>query len=90
MQTPPLNNMSKKYIAKAGFHNPVIGRKEAGEIVEDSQGARDSYKDGYLNEYKTKVIIDKPKVIKPPKEDLDKESPKKTVTKKTSKKSGKK
>ena len=93
--------MTKKYKAKVGFHNPKTGRVEVGDIIEDSFEARDLCRAGYIREYKTKVIVEKPKVIKTkivnsegvddkievgPEED----KPKKKVKKKTSKKTSKK
>ena len=50
----------EKYIAAIGFHNSSVGRKSKGDFVADSPAAEKLFKDGYLKEYKTKIIHQKP------------------------------
>jgi len=83
--------IEKKYIAKAGFHNQKIGRKEKGEGVDDCQDARDLAAIGYLRVnplYKTKVVNPKPEKVSDPEPQEPKDPPKasKKTTKKTTKK----
>ena len=70
----------KKYITKAGFHNPKTGRIKAGKILDDCPKTRELFEAGYLKEYKTKVLHDIP----------DHNKSKKTLEKKAYKKTEKK
>ena len=58
-----------KYKVNVGFHNLTIGRKVAGDEVEDSPAAHKLWTEGYLSkiveeeqpeEYKTKVVHKEP------------------------------
>ena len=51
------------YKAKTDFHDSRIGRVKAGQKVEDSSAARDLCKAGYLVEYKTKVVTQRPEKV---------------------------
>tara|TARA_R110002020_G_scaffold146608_2_gene321283 strand:+ start:4648 stop:4899 length:252 start_codon:yes stop_codon:yes gene_type:complete len=61
-QRPYLNMI--KYKVEVGFHNASIGRKHKGDIVEYSDEALQLWKEGYLKEYKTKVVDFKPEKTK--------------------------
>ncbi len=63
------------YKAKQDFHDPRVGRVKTGQKVENSVAAEELFKNGYLVEYKTKVV---------------KQSPEKTTKKRKSKKASKK
>lgn len=52
-----------KYKAKIDFHDSRVGRLRAGDVVDESKAAEDLCKAGYLVEYKTKVVQQRPEKV---------------------------
>jgi len=48
------------YKAKNDFHDPRVGRVKAGDVLDKSPHTDDLAANGYLVEYKTKVVQQKP------------------------------
>jgi hypothetical protein len=68
--------MKKKYFAENDFIHSAVGSLRAGEHeLEESKGVKELVENGYLKEYKTKVVQRKP--AKPKKEKVTKKKVKK-------------
>lgn len=52
-----------KYIAKVGFHDSRVGRVNAGDKFDDNEVTRELKDNGYLEEYKTKVVKQRPEKV---------------------------
>ncbi|MCW8960195.1 MAG: hypothetical protein OQK29_01445 [Ignavibacteriaceae bacterium] len=51
------------YKAKTDFHDSRIGRVKAGDVVEKNRHTDDLFGAGYLVEYKTKVVKQRPEKV---------------------------
>lgn len=49
-----------KYIATCDFVNSNVGSVKNGDVLPDNAQVRDLCKAGYVREYKTKVVVQKP------------------------------
>jgi len=64
-----------KYKANCDFHDSRVGRLRKGQVIDKTAGCEDLATAGYLTEYKTKVVEQRPEKVT-----------KKKTTKKKSKK----
>jgi|GEM_PF-6314777 hypothetical protein len=52
-----------KYKANCDFHDSRVGRMRKGDIIDEKPGCKDLAVAGYLTEYKTKVVQQRPEKV---------------------------